>query len=81
MIVGESDVSAESLVEFMRSQGFSIGDAKQVLGLQEGESVAVTNELGLPQKFQKGHGVLSLSQALLNQIMSPASSDDTFFIH
>ncbi|MDP5324538.1 MAG: flagellar hook-length control protein FliK [Litorivicinaceae bacterium] len=81
LIVGESDVSAESLVEFMRSQGFSIGDAKQVLGLQEGESVAVTNELGLPQKFQKGHGVLSLSQALLNQIMSPASSDDTFFIH
>ena len=25
LIVGESDVSAESLVEFMRSQGFSIG--------------------------------------------------------
>jgi hypothetical protein len=65
----------------MRSQGFSIGDAKQVLGLQDGEPDGVANVLGLPQKFQKGQGDLSLSQALLNQITSPVTSDDTFFIH
>ena len=81
LVVGESEVSAESLVEFMRSQGFSIGDAKQVLGLQDGEPDGVANVLGLPQKFQKGQGDLSLSQALLNQITSPVTSDDTFFIH
>ena len=85
LVVGDSDVSTESLVEFMRSQGFSIGDAAQVLGLGQrlGKTPEMPTELtiGLPQKFQMGQGKVSLSQALLNQITAPVTSDDTFFIH
>ena len=83
LVVGESEISPESLVEFMRSQGFSVGDAKQVLGLEQG--LHPFNAEGLqtsqtPQVLKRGQG-LSLSQALLNQLISPETSDDTFFIH
>lgn len=80
LVVGESEISPESLVEFMRSQGFSVGDAKQVLGLDQGLPEAGIEGAQLLQKPTKGKG-LPLSQALLNQLMSPVTSDDTFFIH